>query len=74
MQAVSPAIPWAVAPAGLLLVLDRCMRPSSETALILTCGESIEVLETGPPEARSFAELVLRHGLRSHAPPVNDRS
>jgi hypothetical protein len=30
----------------------------------------IEPIETGPPRAHSFAELVLQRSLRSHAPPL----
>ena len=33
--------------------------------------QSVELLDSGPPPARSFAEVVLQRSLLSHAPPVS---
>ncbi len=60
---VAPPITW-VALAPTVVVLDF-----EQTETVPPVRE-ISQLETGPPEARSFVELVLQQGLRSHAPPT----
>jgi hypothetical protein len=43
-----------------------------EFALIALQGSALAplLLDTGPPAARSFAELILQRSLLAHAPPV----
>jgi hypothetical protein len=42
-----------------------------EFATVATCHRSLSplVLDTGPPGARTFAELILQRSLFAHAPP-----
>jgi hypothetical protein len=46
---------------------------NEERAFASTCSQTTLVLlslDTGPPGARSFAELILQRSLLAHAPPV----
>ena len=39
------------------------------TDMVVSSDSAVVASDTGPPEARSFSELVLHRSLRSHAPP-----
>jgi len=69
MQALSPANFAVLPPVTTFLDAAEWMLADS-FVLGIAAETAVECIhETGPPEARSFAELVLQHGLRSHAPP-----
>ena len=50
-----------------LLVVPLPLLPTMDA--VVSVGATIVATDTGPPEARSFSELVLHRSLRSHAPP-----
>ena len=59
------------------LRIDKLWRPVSlpaspaTEALSVTGSRAVaETLDTGPPESRSFAELILQRSILAHAPPV----
>jgi hypothetical protein len=63
-QDLSANLAAAPAPAGPLFLLLPTDEILSEAHLVALHPQS-----TDPPERLSFAELVLQHGLLSHAPP-----
>jgi len=50
-----------------LLAVLLPMLPAAD--ILVTGSTAVVAFDTGPPEARSFSELVLHRSLRSHAPP-----
>jgi hypothetical protein len=48
--------------------VDLCVEGSAFIALLPNAQAPL-LLDTGPPDARSFAELILQRSLLAHAPP-----
>lgn len=67
-----PAVPVAKAKAT-PKTLDFVVKPFFKDAvlsLVPHLPRSLVALDTGPPEARSFPELVLQRSILAHAPPL----
>ncbi len=71
LNALAPVHGVTVPPAACIALLPAMMISVMEwSEFVITPVRTISLLETGPPGARSFVELVLQRSLRSHAPPA----